>query len=245
MCTVTYIPPREEVEFILTSNRDEKVRRNTLAPRLYKIGDVQLCFPKDVLAGGSWIAASNRGRLACLLNGGYLPHEKRSHHSHSRGRVLIDLAASPHTPMVFFSYQDLGHTEPFTAVILDLNGGRIAEFTQFVWDGSKKYLKELDPQTAYIWSSVTLYSDSERRFRKDWFDRFLKEEVSSITPDKVFAFHAGDHTDDKRINLVMQRDEALRTVSITQVKSESGAFTMKYLDLAGKSTHVQKIWEEH
>jgi hypothetical protein len=241
MCTVSYIPLRNAEEFILTSNRDERVHRDTISPRLYAIGEVQLCFPKDVIAGGSWIAANNKGRLACLLNGGFTPHDKKSHHTHSRGKVLTDLVASQQDPMVFFSYYDLSRTEPFTVITIDLISGGISGFTEFIWDGSGKYLKNLDPYQPYLWSSVTLYTASERSLRKEWFNHFLQECGMNITPQQAYTFHTGKHTTDESINLLMQRNEELKTVSITQVKPDNGSLSMHYFDLVENTTHIQRV----
>lgn len=242
MCTVSYIPPRKGKGFILTSNRDERVHRETAAPGIYLIGGVQLCFPKDIQSGGSWIAANSEGRAACLLNGGFEPHDKKAFHTYSRGKVMIDLVASRQDPMVFFSYADLSRSEPFTVISLDLEkGGSISGFVEFVWDGSGKYMKNLDPDLPRIWSSVTLYSAAERKLRNAWFDRFIREQEMMMTPERVLDFHCGRHTTDERINLVMRRNEEFKTVSITQVTPESGNLSMKYDDLVGKATHIQKI----
>ncbi|MDT8402299.1 MAG: NRDE family protein [Bacteroidales bacterium] len=241
MCTVSYIPKGDGLNFILTSNRDERVHRNTLAPQVYTIGQVKLAFPKDELAGGSWIAAGNYGRLACLLNGALIPHEKQAFHTHSRGKVLVDLVASKQDPMVFFSHRDLSRTEPFTVVTIDLKNERISGFTEFIWDGSTKQMKELNPDLPHFWSSVTLYSDSERKLREKWFKKFLGGQDLSISPEQVMSFHSGRHTPDERVNLVMRRDQGLKTVSITQVKHVDGKFAMKYLDLVEDETHIQKV----
>lgn len=241
MCTVTYIPPVGGKGFILTSNRDERVARPTLAPEIYPSGSVQLCYPRDERAGGSWIAAGSNGRVACLLNGGFEPHEKLPRHTHSRGRVLVELVASGKDPMVFFSYSDLNRTEPFTVVTIDTSDERITGFSEFVWDGSGKYMKQMDPSVPRIWSSVTLYTAMEREQRRTWFSRFLSGAGTEITSEKVLDFHSGRHTDDDRINLIMQRDDQLRTVSISQVSPEDGMLSMRYLDLVEHSTHVQKI----
>ncbi len=241
MCTVSYIPPGDSHDFILTSNRDERVHRNTLTPQVYTIGQVQLCFPKDEVAGGSWIAAGNYGRLACLLNGALLPHVKQAFHTESRGKVLVDLVASKQDPMLFFSQRDLSRTEPFTVVTIDLKDGSISGFTEFIWDGSKKQVKYLNPAIPHFWSSVTLYSDSDRKLRGKWFNRFLRDQGMSLSPEQVLSFHSGRHTPDERVNLIMQGDRGLKTVSITQVKPGDGAFTMKYLDLTKDETHILRI----
>ncbi len=241
MCTVSYIPSSNDGSFILTSNRDEKVQRPTFSPEIYNIHDMKVCFPKDALAGGSWIAANENGRLCCLLNGAFTPHEKQSHHTHSRGKVLTDLVASPLDVMVFFSLQDLSKTEPFTIITVEIKEKKVIYFTEFIWDGTKKYLKELDQDQSYVWSSVTLYTDEHRRLRKEWFNSFLSENKSDISSDKVWSFHSGNHTSDNTVNLVMFREEGLKTVSITQVTSHSGKFVMNYSDLLENTSHKISI----
>ena len=47
----------------------------------------------------------------------------------------------------------------------------------------------------------------------------------------VWSFHSGNHTNDSTVNLVMHREEGLKTVSITQVTPRDGQFAMKYIDL--------------
>ncbi len=241
MCTVTYIPSSNDYDFILTSNRDEKVQRPTFRPEIYTIRGTRVCFPKDALAGGSWIAANEKGRLCCLLNGAYISHEKQSFHTHSRGRVLTDLVASPLDVMVHFSQQDLSKTEPFTIITVEINGKKILRFTEFIWDGSKKYLKELDKGQPHVWSSVTLYSDENRRLRRRWFQSFLSENQLNVSSDKVWKFHSGSHTSDHSVDLVMNREAGLKTVSITQVTPYNGKFAMKYVDLLEDAEHKIQI----
>ena len=69
MCTVTYLPLGDH-NFILTSNRDVAPKRETTPPKEYNEVGVKLTYPKDKLAGGTWIGVSEKKRLICLLNGG-------------------------------------------------------------------------------------------------------------------------------------------------------------------------------
>ena len=62
MCTLTFIPIEND-GFILTSNRDEAPGRNTIEPKRYQEGGTELLFPKDELAGGTWIGVSDKKRL--------------------------------------------------------------------------------------------------------------------------------------------------------------------------------------
>ena len=70
MCTVTFLPKGKN-DYILTSNRDETPTRAALEPKAYSIGSKEIYFPKDPLAGGTWIATDKQRFTLCLLNGGY------------------------------------------------------------------------------------------------------------------------------------------------------------------------------
>ncbi len=240
MCTVSYIPQDSE-SFILTSNRDEKAHRPTIPPRIYDLNGIMAGFPKDAVAGGSWIAANAAGRLSCLLNGAFIPHQKESYHTHSRGKILTDLVSSPLDVMFFFSQQDLTKTEPFTIITLEMKEEKVLRLTEFIWDGSKKYLKELDKDQAHVWSSVTLYSEEHRELRKEWFNSFISSNNSKVSTDLVWSFHTGNHSIDHSVNLVMQGQEGLKTVSITQVTQQYGTFAMKYFDLLENEEYYLNI----
>lgn len=231
MCTVSYIPGKKEGSFTLTSNRDEKLFRPTLTPQVYTVENRKLAFPKDEKAGGSWIAASENGRLCCLLNGAFEAHDKKPFYAQSRGTVLIEAASSPKNPEQFFAQKDLSEVEPFTIVSVERSNGRTTHLSEFVWDGNQKHFRELNPGEPQIWSSVTLYSAEHRNLRRQWFKRFLKQVNGSLTTEKILGFHSGTHTGDHSINVIMEREGGLKTVSITQVVPENGKFIMKYFDL--------------
>ncbi|MFZ1561686.1 MAG: NRDE family protein, partial [Saprospiraceae bacterium] len=88
MCTVTYLPT--EKGYILTSSRDEYNLRSTVQPNHYQMYNQTITFPKDEKAGGTWIAASDSNRVACLLNGAFENFEHQDHYVISRGRILLD-----------------------------------------------------------------------------------------------------------------------------------------------------------
>ena len=67
MCTLTYIPITE-TDFIFTTNRDEDPRRIAFAPEKYLHGGVELTYPKDSKAKGSWIISDGKMRpYVCLM----------------------------------------------------------------------------------------------------------------------------------------------------------------------------------
>ena len=235
MCTVTYIPKIIEGSFVLTSNRDERLFRSTISPEIYSYGDCKLVFPKDEKAGGSWIAMNNKGNINCLLNGGFIAHQKQEYHTKSRGTVLLDFTASGMSIDDFFAQNDLKNVEPFTIVALKHNNGMIQNIDEFIWDGNDKHFRQLNINSPYIWSSVTLYNEEHRKTRKEWFERFYNLHKGNITKEKIVDFHSGNHTNDNTINIIMQREGGLKTVSITQILIADNKVKMIYSDLLNNS----------
>ncbi len=237
MCTVTYIPSARGNSFVLTSNRDEKAYRQTLPPATYLHNSGKVTYARDKKAGGSWIAINEKGKVACLLNGAFVMHTKQDYHTISRGTVLVDFTASGKNSHEYFSGRDLARVEPFTVVSIEYQNNTVPDFTEFIWDGQNKHFRQLNASSPYIWSSVTLYNEEHRNIRKDWFTRFYKENREDMTPDKILGFHNRKHTGDDTVNVVMQREGELKTVSITQVTAVDMILKMQYTDLVKHSLH--------
>ena len=241
MCTVTFIPATNGNGFILTSNRDERVYRPCSPPEIYEEKGMLTAYPKDAKAGGSWIAANNKGRICCLLNGAFEPHQKEAHHTSSRGKVLTKLTTSEKTASSLFEEMDLSHVEPFTIITLDQTSDEISCFNEIIWDGKQKHIRKLNEKQTYIWSSVTLYNREQRDIRRNWFSKFLQNNAGHINNGNVISFHSGKHIADEAVNIVMEREGGLKTVSITQVYPEKGKISMKYLDLISGTNHSLEI----
>ena len=80
MCTITLFPLSGiKKGFVLTSNRDEVSGRQTLPPDFSENKGRKMLFPKDGVAGGTWIGVSDRQRLVCLMNGGFEKHQRAIH----------------------------------------------------------------------------------------------------------------------------------------------------------------------
>jgi hypothetical protein len=190
-----------------------------------------LYFPKDSLAGGSWISANKNGRTVCLLNGAFVPHKRKSKYAQSRGNILIELASFNNNPEQYFEKKDLSEIEPFTIITVEKSKNEISHLSEFIWDGNKKYFKILDQSKPYIWSSVTLYSEKHREMRKEWFNGFIKKINGSVSSGNILEFHSAKHIEDDSINVIMQREGDLKTVSITQIIAGNTVTKMKYFDL--------------
>lgn len=231
MCTVTIIPKGKN-DFVLTSNRDESPNRTSLAPDIYLVEGTKMMFPKDELAGGTWIGVSEKNRLICLLNGGFICHERKADYRMSRGVVVNDLLASEDVVASIEDY-NLIDIEPFTLVIVDWNIS--LKLFELVWDGQQKHFSALALEPK-IWSSSTLYSKAMKKERLQWFEDFkIANELHSAS---IVNFHKTAGHDNKDYGVIMDRD-FVKTTSITQVEKKEDVVEMRFNNLQSKNTSVK------
>lgn len=222
MCTVSYVSHVGPV--IITSNRDENIRRQTAsAPVFETINHKKIIFPKDAKAGGTWFAASQDGVVAVLLNGAFSKHTPMPPYRKSRGLVVLETISSA-KPFDFITQMDLQGIEPFTLILYQQ--GQLIELR---WDGNKKHERELDTSGNYIWSSATLYSDEVIQHRKNLFDRFITNEEKP-TAGRIQEFHSNSHQDDEN-GFVINRPTGMKTFSITQAIIQPGKIDFRHTDL--------------
>ena len=221
MCTVSYLP-LENNGFILTSNRDVPyTRKKANEPKVYEEGGVELNYPKDGEAGGTWIGTSSKNRLICLLNGGFYYHTSRSIYKKSRGLIVNELLKVDDIKKGIQEI-DLNVVEQFTLTIVDWNNE--LDLFEFVWDGVKKHLKKMK-QEPQIWSSATLYDREVKKLRKDWFVDWQNN--NEMTQETILNFHKTAGIGDPAIDIKMDRKEG-GTVSITSVLKKGEAVSMNY-----------------
>ena len=233
MCTVTYLPLGNN-DFILTSNRDETPLRNTIPPHKYIENGVELTYPKDELAGGTWIGLSDKKRLVCLLNGGFEKHIRKSSYKMSRG-IIVKNILSADDGVSFINNFDFKEIEPFTLILVDWNNQ--LEAYDLVWDGTTKHFNKL-LQEPKIWSSSTLYTEEMKALRKDWFANWLLENKDYKQKD-ILEFHQNENLGNTEISPKMKR-ETVETVSVTSVKKEALEVNFNYLDFVNTSKTMQK-----
>lgn len=226
MCTVSFVCNNDSV--IITSNRDEKViRPDAIPPKSYMCNGKNVMYPKDPKAGGTWFVVDADGTVLVLLNGGITKHKVQFSYRKSRGLIALDIICS-NSPKDFWRQINLEDIEPFTLVLYQ--GKKLYEL---IWDGSVKRISQLDETQNYIWSSVTLYSDQVRKERSDWFADFMKgkNEVSAL---EMLDFHRNTGGDDSQNGLVINRENTLKTLSITQAVIEKNKSVIAYHDLVGE-----------
>lgn len=222
MCTVTYIPTNQGC--IITSNRDEKINREkALPPNEYNIGGKKIVFPKDPKAGGTWIAHSE-SKIIVLLNGAKENHIKKENYLKSRGLIVLELITSDNT-LKFWQTVDLSNIEPFTIVVYENKS-----LFQLQWNEVIKSNEQFNENENHIWSSSTLYSKEIREQRKMWFTDFSKTKPNP-TATEILDFHQYTESENKEFGLQINRNDILKTVSITQCEISNNKIEMHYVDL--------------
>lgn len=229
MCTVTFVP-REKGSYILTSNRDENPKRVTEVPGSeVSINEFHsIVFPKDSKAGGTWIAMSKNNRVVCLLNGAFQKHHHSPPYRKSRGLILLE-TFDYNNIEDFISHVYLDQIEPFTMILIDNN------LHELRWDGTKKYINQLDFNKPHIWSSATLYDDQISSSKRSKFENWISQN-HEISPEMVTWFHGWNNPE----GFLLDR-ENVKTVSITSIYHNGFFSEMKYHDLLTGKKFFKKI----
>ena len=238
MCTVTFLSG-EGSNFILTSNRDEKiVRSRALPPQLHQVEAKRVWYPQDAHARGTWIAASEQGTVLCLLNGAFQAHNPAPPYRKSRGLVLLDYFGFNNAEKFAEEYNFSG-IEPFTLIIInsDLDKKRLFELRR---DEARTHFMEKDSAKHHIWSSATLYPAEIAAQREVWFKERISQK-SHLEQEDILDFHISGGTGDTRNDLVMNRDGITQTVSITSVVRRDHFFSMYYRDMLDGGEYECKI----
>lgn len=223
MCTVSFVNANGKI--IITSNRDEKIiRPNAVEPKNYLVNTKNIIFPKDKKAGGTWFAIDESSTILVLLNGAHEKHILKEKYRKSRGLIVLELISSNSVLQSWTDF-DLENIEPFTLVLFENH-----KLYQLRWNEIEKNLIELDTKMSHIWSSSTLYSKEIRAQRASWFYTFL-DTKSAVTSDELFNFHRYTKQENTEHGLVINRNNTLKTVSITQAVIEKNKVQIHYNDL--------------
>ena len=223
MCTVSFVNANGKI--IITSNRDEKtLRPNAVEPKNYGINNKKIIFPKDKKAGGTWFAIDEHSTILVLLNGADEKHIPKVTYRKSRGLIVLELISSK-SAIEAWKNIDLDNIEPFTLVLFQNQ-----KLYQLRWNDIQKSTIELDTNQSHIWSSSTLYSKEIREKRANWFYTFL-DTKPEVNAEELFNFHRYTEEENTEHGLVINRNDALKTLSITQTVIEKNKVEIHYNDL--------------
>jgi len=223
MCTVTLFPQGNH-QYILTSNRDVAPDRHADELLSQTINGQKIVYPKDPKAGGTWIAIGEKGRMVCLLNGGFIKHVVSPPYKKSRGLIVLD-SFEWDSFEAFAKKYDFDNVEPFTLIGINPSEG----YFELKWTGQMRFLRKLDNNMPIIWSSSTLYDRSIRLRRKTWFDQWLLEKNTS--PEAIIDFHLNGGEQDPVNGFIMNRSNKVCTTSISQVVYKNQKTRIRHTDL--------------
>ncbi len=148
--------------------------------------------------------------------------------------MVLDFFTFPDVRKFGSDYEFQG-MEPFTFIVLDRE-----EFWEIRWDGGSLHRRMLDPGNPHIWASSTLYSPEAQQKREVWFTDFLNNHHQPGV-EEILHFHRTTGDGDPWNDLVMNRDNRVRTVSISQIGVEEEAMSFRYEDLMREQTLFEEL----
>jgi len=146
----------------------------------------------------------------------------------------------------------LDSTDPFLAFSA-MSLQQIEPFTAIIWssgtlfecrwDANQKHVKRLSATTPHIWSSATLYDEAVVQKRKSWFSEWLQKHPQPA-PDDILYFHQFTGDGDTHNDLRMNRNGQVFTVSVTLLTLTDEVTHMHYLDLKNNKAFTQQLTVE-
>ncbi len=227
MCTVSFLPLAKN-GYILTSNRDEwSGRKTALAPAPCDHNGAKLYYPKDQEAGGTWMACNEKGQTLCLLNGAFGPHERKLPYRLSRGVMLLEVFTYP-SPADFVANYNFNGVEPFTLVMIA--GQNKLELSELRWDGQQRHFSKKDQTQKHIWSSAMLYTKEVIQQRENWFKDW-QEQNKEPRQEDILKFHCFTGVGDTGNDLIMSRENGVRTQSVTSILYDQAQHHITHRDI--------------
>jgi uncharacterized protein with NRDE domain len=221
MCTLTLISVESAGALPglrVVMNRDELRHRPAAeAPSWRRLeSGVRAVWPTDPVGGGTWIAATSRGLVLCLLNLNLEPPPLLNGGLVSRGLIIPDVVEAGSAVGVVRALEglDLDRYAPFRLVVAERGGG----VWECRWDRARLSSTAHDSLPLCFVSSGL--GDSRVAGRLRLFEERVEE--GAFTPDAQDTFHVHRWAEAPEVSVLMSRERA-RTVSITTVEVSGSA----------------------
>lgn len=208
-------------ELILCFNRDEQhTRSQSIPPAVWGEGFIA---PRDVDAGGSWMAAKPDGTVLALLNH-YPPGQPRTAHAKSRGRLVTMLAALDPWPTPALLRQfGVAQMNPFRLVALSRSKAVL-----FTWNGRQISRETLRGDCGFITSSS--WNSAAVRAVRHILYRQWRETAPSGDLAAMVEFHSvATHPKGQAWAICMSREDA-RSVSLNMIRVTDAQVEMTQQD---------------
>jgi hypothetical protein len=243
MCTVSIIRVDGDssvgCSLRIVCNRDERRTRPPAgAPRWRSFAGGRAIWPMDMEAGGTWIAATERGLALCLLNLNDRVSTARG--SRSRGLIipeLLPLDGVERIPDVLRGMA-LSRYAPFR--LLAMSADEAGRTIEAIWNGkSLRHARHAGPPLCFASSGL---GDALVAPRLDLFESAVAEQ--GATAELQDRFHRHAWASRPELSVMMSRSDA-RTVSITTlriVRAASGtSVRMEYEPVPDRARAVSEV----
>lgn len=224
MCTVTWAASR--AGYRLFMNRDELFTRGRAEPpAVHRDGGIRYLSPTDSDAGGTWIAANERGITVCLLN--HYPAEvcgsgeERAGYR-SRGHLVRDLVRARSLDEVSASIAatDLARYQPFTLLAMSATSSPVVHR----WDGCDALETIGDPEPPVASSGFD--QEIVVSSRRDTYARMVGADPDA---ERLAAYHRSHLPARGPYSVCVHREDG-GTRSLTVVAVDPRQVTMTYHD---------------
>jgi len=148
--------------------------------------------------------------------------------------MALDFFQQPNAA-AFFEKYGFGGMEPFTMIIVD--NGQLYELR---WDGQQTHIRLLNSGECHIWSSATLYPPEVQQRRNGWFGGWL-DGRQDFSLEAIQHFHRTGGAGDTWNGFLMNRNNVVQTVSITNVVKKNGSIEMIYNDLLREAVKREEV----
>jgi hypothetical protein len=220
VCTASWLTHSGRLHLFF--NRDElRTREPASPPGLAERGGVRYLAPVDGRAGGTWIAATERGSVLALLNrsGGARPPRALT-----RGEIVPALAGAPAPDEAERALRELS-LDRFAPFRLAALWRAPAAGIALAWDGTALARQPLDPALGLLASSGLGDERAETVRGTTW--RRRRAEAGAWTPAHHRAFHREHAPRRGAWSVCVHRREA-STVSYTEVELAPDEIALRY-----------------
>lgn len=232
MCTVTW--QTTPAGYALLMNRDElNSRSEAHPPRVIREAAPAILAPIDRDAGGTWIAANDRGVTVCLLNRypstepGWRPGATEGHTrqstvsppTESRGLLVRQLGVHPSAGVVIDAIRttDLRAYSPFTLLIFEPNSAP----KRARWDGFDLVVDVPSPPVV----SSSFQGPEVTRGRIELYKRKIGADP---TVSSLRDYHTSHVPERGPYSVCVHREDG-GTVSLTEINVTTDAVQMSYV----------------
>ncbi len=217
MCTVTVIPLASGRRgYRLVTSRDElRTRPQGEPPQWHSLRDGKAVWPTDSLAGGTWVAASDRGLTLAILNM-TAPHLKAppTHKARTRGEIIPKLIHHRDcgAAVAGLGERSLDCYAPFRLVAVCSRMDGLPRILEARWDGDR--LATVEHRDTWGCFASSGLGDELVADRIGLFEAMVRPAADPVSAQDEFHYHRWDGRPEASV--LMCRGDA-RTVSITTI----------------------------